>query len=439
MIRRRILGAVSDTGTHARQVIAEAHPALVALSHSIHANPEVAFEENRACGQVADLLVAAGFDVRRHLGGLPTAVAGSLGTGPFHVALVAEYDALPGVGHACGHNVIAAAAVGAGLALAAVAEQLGLRVTVIGTPAEEGGGGKIQLLEAGAFDGVQAALMVHPAPLDTLEPSVLAVQSLDVTYTGREAHAAGAPELGVNAADAFVVAQVAIGLLRQHLPMSTRVHGIVSHGGDAPNIVPGRAEGRWMVRAPDVAGLEAVRARILRCFEAGAMATGALLSVEPRVRYSNMVQDADLLERYRVNAEALGRRLMPGSDSGLGPISTDMGDVSHAIPSIHPMIGIDSLPAVNHQPGFTAAAASPAADRAIHDGALAMALTVIDVALDEEARERLVGRARAMEDARRIRATGDPAGAAGGSGGAKDQDVLVDDVGHEAAGITVGS
>lgn len=382
----------------AQRVIEGAHDSLIELSHALHADPEIAFQEVRASASVADQLDAAGFTVTRGLGGLPTAVSGAFGSGPLHVAIIAEYDALPGVGHACGHNIICAAAMGAALGVAAVAGELGLKVSLIGTPAEEGGGGKITLLEEGAFAGVHAAMMVHPAPLDTLDPLILAAQTLEVAYTGREAHAAGAPELGINAADAFVVAQVGIGLLRQHLPPLTRVHGIVDKGGEAPNIVPAHTSGRFMVRARTTDELEALRDRVVACFEAGATATGARLEVRPRVRYAHMEQDPEILERYRLNAEALGRRFYPFAESGLGPVSTDMGDVSLALPSIHPMIGIDSLPAVNHQPEFTDAAASPAGDRAVIGGALAMAWTAIDLTQSEPLRERL------MEDERRRRA-----------------------------------
>jgi len=388
----------ADARATAQRIIEGARDSLIELSHALHADPEIAFQEVRASASVADQLDAAGFTVTRGLGGLPTAVSGVFGSGPLHVAIVAEYDALPGVGHACGHNIICAAAMGAALGLAAVAGELGLKVSLIGSPAEEGGGGKITLLEEGAFAGVHAAMMVHPAPLDTLDPLILAAQTLEIAYTGREAHAAGAPELGINAADAFVVAQVGIGLLRQHLPPLTRVHGIVDKGGEAPNIVPAHTSGRFMVRARTTDELEALRDRVVACFEAGATATGARLEVRPRVRYAHMEQDPEIVERYRLNAEALGRRFYPFAESGLGPVSTDMGDVSLALPSIHPMIGIDSLPAVNHQPEFTDAAASPAGDRAVIDGALAMAWTAIDLTQSEPLRERL------MEDERRRRA-----------------------------------
>ncbi len=377
-------------------MIEEAHESLVELSHQLHGDPEIAFQETAASAGLADRLTNAGFQVTRELGGLRTAVAGSIGPGPLHLAVIAEYDALPAVGHACGHNVICAAALGAGLGLAAVADGLGLRVTIMGTPAEEGGGGKILLLQEGAFEGVHGAMMVHPAPLDTLQPVILAAQTLDVTYTGREAHAAAAPELGINAADAFVVAQVGIGLLRQHLAAATRVHGIVTHGGDAPNIVPARTEGSFMVRAPTTVALEELRSRVERCFQAGALATGAELRIAPRLRYAHMAHHGGMAERYRMNAEALGRRFVPFVESGLGPISTDMGNVSLAVPSIHPMIGIDSLPAVNHQPGFTAATVTGAADRAILDGAVAMAWTAIDLAADSTLRESIISDAAAM-------------------------------------------
>jgi amidohydrolase len=203
--------------------------------------------------------------------------------------ICAEYEALPGIGHACGHNVIAATAVGAGVALAAVADELGLTVRVIGTPAEEGGGGKILLLERGAFDGAHLAMMTHPGPADIVEWPIIAAQQFRVRYTGKEAHATSHPQLGVNAADALTVAGVAIGLLRQHLGVSDRVHGIITHGGDAPNIVPAHTEAEYTIRSTTLADLETMRERVLRCFQAGALATGAALDVLPRTKpYAQM-------------------------------------------------------------------------------------------------------------------------------------------------------
>jgi amidohydrolase len=378
-----------------KQVVREraerAHPALVGLSHWIHANPELQFAERLASGWVAEWLEKASFEVERGVGGLDTAVAGRFGPGPLNVAILAEYDALPEVGHACGHNVIAATALGAAVGLAGVAEQLGLRVTLLGTPAEEGGGGKVRLIEAGTFDGVHMALMTHPGPSDLLEPEVLAAQTLDISYEGRPAHAAAFPEKGINAADALVVAQVALALLRQALRPTERLHGIVTGGGEAPNIIPAHTTARYMIRAATLDELGELRERVLRCFEAGALASGASLHVEQRVAYAEMRHDSDLSARYHANAVALGRSFEGGREGlQLNRFSTDMGNVSLIVPAIHPVIGIDSAPAVNHQPEFTAATVTPAADQAILDGAVALAWTVVDAALDDELRGRLL-------------------------------------------------
>ena len=384
----------SDPKLSARELLEEAHPQLVGLSHWIHANPEVGYEEVLASGWVAEWLTTGGFEVETGVAGMPTAVVGRTGPGPLHVAICVEYDALPEVGHACGHNVIAAASVGAGLALASVAEELGLRVTVLGTPAEETGGGKLRLIEAGAFDGVHAAMMVHPWPTDVATPSIIAVNQLEVTYTGREAHAAGFPQRGRNAADALVIAQTAIGLLRQQLLPTDRVHGIVTRGGDAPNIIPAHTSALFMVRAHDRTRLDELTQLVSRCFEAGALATGTEVSIVPGAAYSNMIHDPDLAALYRHNAESLGRVF---DDSDGSPVSTDMGDVSHLVPSIHPMIGIDCAGAVNHQRAFADACATPSADQAILDAAVAMTWTIIDAAQDEVLRGRLLSEELARE------------------------------------------
>jgi len=375
----------------ARSTVARSEDHLVGLSHRIHHHPEVAFEEERASAWVAELLAGAGFAVDAGVADLPTAFVATAGTGPLTVAICAEYDALPGIGHACGHNIIAAAAAGAGLALAPLADELGLTVKVFGTPAEEGGGGKVLMLEAGLFAGVHAAMMVHPAPLETVSMTCLAVSHLDVHYHGRSAHASAWPEEGVNAADALTVAQVGIGLLRQHLPGSARVHGIVTHGGEAPNVVPAAASGRWLVRAPTLAELAEIEPRVLRCFEAGALATGCTLEVVPMgPPYSEMRHDVELAGLYQTNATALGRRFAGSGGLGRASASTDMANVSLAVPTIHPMLGLDCLPASNHQPEFTAACATPVADRAVLDGAAAMAWTCVDAATDPTVRERLL-------------------------------------------------
>lgn len=354
---------------------------LIDLSHRIHAHPELAFEETLASTWVADALSAAGFDVQHGCYDLPTAVRATVGTGPLHIGICAEYDALPDIGHACGHNVIAAAAVGAGTALAGLADDLGLTVTVLGTPAEEGCGGKILMLERGAFEGLDAAMMVHPAAVEMAAMPGSAVAQFEVSYRGKAAHAGAYPELGVNAADAMTIAQVAIGLLRQQTGADDRVHGIVTQAGTAANVIPDASHGRWIVRSSALEALAELKPRVRRCFEAGALATGCDLAVTPLAPdYADLRPDASMLGLYRANAEALGRVFpdLPG-----GPpagAATDMGNVSHAVPSIHPMLGLDCLPAVNHQPEFTAACATPAADRAVLDGATAMAWTAVDLA-----------------------------------------------------------
>ena len=380
----------------ARQRVERAHEALIGLSHWIQANPELNYHETLACGWLVEWLEKAGFEVQRNVADLETAFVGTYGSGPLNVAIIAEYDALPEVGHACGHNVIAASAIGAGIALAAVADELDITVSVIGTPAEEGGGGKIVMVDRGVFDAVHCALMVHPGPSDLLLPDVLAAQTLEVTYTGKPAHAGSFPERGINAADAIVVAQVAIGLLRQALTAGDRVHGIVQSGGEASNIIPAKVTAEWMVRATTVARLDELREKVMRCFEAGALASGADLEILQRPPYADMRHDAALTTLYAKNLEALGRSFegKPGDTKRLdmNRFSTDMGNVSYVTPSIHPILGIDSAPAVNHQPEFTEATISAAADQAIYDGAVAMAWTVIDAASDPDLRQKLLDR-----------------------------------------------
>jgi amidohydrolase len=375
----------------ARERLAAAETELLALSRRIHGRPELAFEEEHAAGWIADALDAGGFRVERGVCDLPTAFVARAGSGPLHVAICAEYDALPEIGHACGHNVIAALAVGAGLAAARVADEVGLTVSVFGTPAEESGGGKIVLLERGAFDGVHAALMAHPAPVDVLEPPTLAFAEFEAHYHGKASHASAAPELGVNAGDALVVAQAAIGLLRQHIRPTDRVHGIVTRGGEAPNVVPAHTAARYYVRASTLHDLGEIRGKVLRCFEAGAIATGCTLRIDDSARpYADVRHDGALAALYQANAEALGRRFVrPRPEFSRFAASTDMGNVSHALPSIHPMIGLASLPAVNHQPEFAAHCITPPADRALMDGALALAWTAIDMAMDDAIAARL--------------------------------------------------
>lgn len=377
----------------AREIISGRSTALVGLAHEIHGHPELGFEEESSSRWCSDALADAGLTVETGICDLPTAFSGTAGSGPFVIGICAEYDALPDVGHACGHNVIAAAAVGAGIALAEIADDLGITVKVLGTPAEEGGGGKILMMERGGFDGLNAAMMVHPSPGELDRMPCLAVEHYDVVYHGKEAHASGYPDRGINAADALTVAQVAIGLLRQHAEPQDQVHGIVTLGGSAPNIIPALTKAKYYVRARDLERLAAWSPRVKQCFEAGAVATGASLEILPQgPTYSQFDVDEEMAALWVRNATELGR-VFPAPGGRTLHASTDMGNVSLSIPSIHPMLGLDCMPAVNHQPEFTAAAASAEADRAVVDGALGMAWTVCDLAADEEQRERLMAKA----------------------------------------------
>ncbi|WP_430600655.1 M20 family metallopeptidase [Brevibacterium sp. K72] len=361
--------------------IAEVTEPLIALSTSLHDDPELGWQEHRSSASVADVLTAHGFAVERPYLGFETALRATFGTGEFTVGFLAEYDALPGLGHACGHNLIAAMSVGGAIGLAAVADELGLTVEVIGTPAEEGGGGKIELLDRGAFTELDFALMAHPAPVDVAEARPFAVAHWHVEYTGRAAHAAAYPERGVNANDAFLIAQTAIGLLRQQLPPSVRVHGVMTNGGEAPNAIPEKTEGRWYVRAETTEELLAVEQRVIDCFEAGALASGARLTITPESRrYAEMRTDEVALEAYRANASALGRSFdVDPAEAKMNRASTDMGNVSQVVDAIHPYIGVGGA-ASNHQAAFADACVGPLAEKALVDGATALAWTAADVA-----------------------------------------------------------
>ncbi len=365
---------------------------LCALSRSIHAEPELAFAEHRSAAKVADLVEAEGFEVERGVAGVDTAFTATYGAGELVIGLCAEYDALPELGHACGHNIIAASSAGAALALREIAEALDLTIKLIGTPAEESGGGKVLLLQRGVFDDVAMSMMVHPAPEETCAGTSLAITDLQVRYTGKAAHAATAPHKGRNAADALTVAQVAVGLLRQHLEDGRMLHGIVTHGGAAPNIIPATTSALYYLRAPDVESLQQLEIRVRACFEAGGLATGCTHEVtQVSPVYTDLVPDPWLAAAYRVAVTGLGRSpLSPEDERRRRTGSTDMGNVTRVLPAIHPTIAIDCGDAVNHQPEFATACATPSADRAVCDGALALALTGLAAATDDAQRERLV-------------------------------------------------
>lgn len=362
------------------QVVADRAADLLDASHRIHAHPELGYDEHQAHDVLTDLLEAAGLAVSRSAYDLPTAFEAVAGSGGPRIAVLCEYDALPGIGHACGHNVIGTAGAGAGIAAAAVAEELGGTVVVLGTPAEEGGGGKVLMAQRGAFDAVDAALMVHPAGADLARFGAIAIHQLEVTYHGKAAHAAAAPQAGRNALDAAVLGYVNVAALRQHIRPDERIHGIFTEAGEAPNVVPARAAASWYVRSPTVRGLQKLKARVLACLEAGAAAAGCTMDhhwLDPG--YANMVDNEPMVELYRANLARTGRTLIdPESLQGIVG-STDMGNISHIVPSIHPMIAVSPPTVAIHTADFVRFAGGAEGDRAVLDGARAMAGTIVDL------------------------------------------------------------
>lgn len=354
---------------------------LIRISHELHARPELAYDEFFASDLLASALEGADLKVERSAHGLETAFRAEAGTTGPHFVICAEYDALPEIGHACGHNIIAASALGTGFALSALADDLGIRVTILGTPAEESGGGKVDLIEAGAFEGVDAALMVHPGPVEVVDIPTLAWAHVQVTFHGKESHASASPQDGRNALDAMTLSYTAVGMLRQHIAQSERIHGIVTHGGDAPNIVPKLTRARYFIRAGSMEELQPLKARVVKCFEAGALATGCELELSWFGNdYDTVTMNPTMGRIYEENLNTLGRTALPRAMVESRAASTDMGNVSKVVPSIHPLMSIDSLPAMNHQAEFTACTVKPAGDQAIVDAATAMAWTVIDLA-----------------------------------------------------------
>jgi amidohydrolase len=345
-------------------------------------NPEVAYQERMTSQRLAEFLSGNGFAVEYPAHGLETAFAARSGSSGPEVVICCEMDALPEVGQACGHNIIATAALGAGTAVAGMADELGIRVTVLGTPAEEHFGGKVDLINAGAFSEVAAAMMVHPSYNDVVDPKVIAVIHVDIDFYGHESHASSAPHLGVNALDAAVQAYVNVSALRQQILPTDRVHGIITHGGAAPNIIPGHTAMSWYVRSETDERLDELYPKVVACFDAAATATGCTVDVrQVGYRYKDMKNDPVLVDLYAANSRVLGRpmpRFADIEDRGTG--STDMGNVSYEVPSIHPMLDIRSYPAVNHQKEFAAHTITADGERAIRDGALAMAGTIIDLA-----------------------------------------------------------
>jgi len=354
---------------------------LRSLALKIHANPELGFKEFRAAEWLASFLEENGFSVSRGICQLPTAFEARYGKGRPAIAYLAEYDALPDIGHACGHNLICAAAAGAGLGSKKAVDRLGGSVLVIGTPAEEVYGGKAIMVDRGAFEGLDAAMLVHPNNVDMATAQALACQTLYVEFVGKSAHAAARPEAGVNALEAMLLSFAGVNSLRQHIRSNARVHGIITDGGQAANVVPAHTAGEFLVRARDDDYLDELKERVLNCFKAGATATGAELKYKwDEVRYATMVNNIPMAKLYQENMRAFKRNpLLVESGEAFG--STDMGNVSHIVPTIQPYVGIGGGILI-HSPEFAAAAASESGIRGMLDAAKAMANTAVDLMAD---------------------------------------------------------
>ena len=365
-------------------VVEREREALAKLARDIHRNPELRFEEVKASAWIAELLRARGVEVEHGLAGMPTALRARRGdaSGP-RVAVLGEYDALPEIGHACGHNLIAASAVGAFLAAASVVERTGGEVLFLGTPAEEGGGGKIKMIDAGVFEGLSAAMMFHPFDRDLLAHPALASVWIGMTFRGAPAHAAIAPFDGRSALQACLDTFRLIDGQRVHFRDGVRVHGYVTNGGQAVNIVPDLAACEFSVRARDTKELARVRAIVERCARAAAMASDVSVELVARQGYRDMRNNMALARRFGAHLASLGRRVRE-TDDRVGAGSTDMGDVSHVVPSIHPWLAIvDEGEALCHQHRFAEAAGSDRGLEAALQAAKALARTAAELLSDE--------------------------------------------------------
>jgi amidohydrolase len=354
------------------------------LSLKIHSNPELGFQEVKAADWLTHYLEENGFSVERGICQLPTAFKASYGKGEPAIAILAEYDALPDFGHACGHNIIATCAVGAGVASRPVIDRLGGSILVIGTPAEELYGGKIIMADRGAFNGLDAAMMVHPGTNDSATIETLACQTLDIEFVGKAAHAAAGPEKGINALEAMLLSFASINSLRQHIRSTARVHGIITDGGEAANIVPAHSAGNFIVRAMDMDYLEELKEKVLNCFIGAATATGAQLQYKwDEVCYAPMRNNMTMALLFAENMESLGRSIS-FADTGQAFASTDMGNVSQIMPCIHAFVAIADEEVQVHSPEFASAAISDRGIKGMLDAAKAMAMTVVDLIASPE-------------------------------------------------------
>ncbi len=377
---------VSVTG----EIDAQRHQ-LSELSLKIHANPELGFHEVKATAWLTQYLEENGFSIERSICELPTAFRASYGQGKPTIAILAEYDALPGLGHACGHNLIATCAVGAAVASKLAIDQFGGSILVIGTPAEEIYGGKVIMADRGAFNNVDIAMMVHPGVYNTATNKFLACQNLEIEFFGKAAHAAARPEAGINALEAMLNSFAAINSLRQHIKSTARIHGIITDGGQAANVVPAHSAGNFIVRAEDNTYLDELKERVLNCFVGAATASGTRLEYKwAKVRYAPMRSNLTLARLFRQNMQSLGRSMQLSNPShAFG--STDMGNVSQLVPGIHPFVAIAPKDVLGHSPRFAEAAASEAGIRGLVDAAKALAMTVVDLVANPEIASKVRG------------------------------------------------
>jgi len=358
---------------------------LLSLSHAIHAEPELALQEFKAAERLADGVANHDIAVSREAFGLKTSYVAEFGSerGP-NIAILSEYDALPGIGHACGHNIIATSGYGAAIALSKLGARLPGRVRYLGTPAEERFGGKEIMAREGAFERTDAAMMMHPSNLNLITMPCIAIAEVEAIYFGRAAHASAMPYRGLNALDAVVTAYQSIAQLRQHIRNTERIHGIITEGGLAANIVPERAGCRFYVRAADSHELAPLKARVQACFEAGAIATGCKLELKwGDCDYLDLKTNWPMAQAFEKNAAALGREFVAASSLPPGYAgSTDMGNISHRVPSIHPMLSVAPPGVIIHNPEFTRWAASEKGDEAVIEGAKSLAMTALDIMSD---------------------------------------------------------
>jgi amidohydrolase len=374
----------------AQSEIARHRQTLLELSRKLHDNPEIAMQEHKAAAWLTDELKSAGFVVTSGIAGMATAFRASYGNGSPVVAFIAEYDALPGLGHACGHNLIATAAVAAALGAKSPSESLGGTILVIGTPAEELEGGKIAMLARGAFNGIDAALMLHPSAHDSATIQALACMALDVDFFGKEAHAAAHPELGINALAAMILSFNAIDSLRQHIRGDARIHGIITDGGKAANIVPAHTSGRFLVRTADAGYMPELREKVLSCFKGAALSTGARLKYRwnESEYYAPMRNNETLARLYMANMSSFGHQVA-FYDSRQSFGSTDMGNVSQAVPAIHASVAIAEPGVSEHSVEFARLAREEKSFNAILEAATSLCFTAIDLLSDPEKRNQV--------------------------------------------------